>query len=142
MYNDPKNNYNRVVDRKNDTRLHNSAYNTSTSNTVQKKYVPNNNKSNTNERYTQCQVQKNILPSNVPDCSFEVESVVDMSTLIKKIMENSNQDSINIQDSDVKLHVENISLLQQENQSIDDTDSNISKFESCESVEIDSSEGH
>ena len=57
-------------------------------------------------------------------------------------MENSNQDSINIQDSDVKLHVENISLLQQENQSIDDTDSNISKFESCESVEINSSEGH
>ena len=57
-------------------------------------------------------------------------------------MENLNQDSINIQDSDVKLHVENISLLHQENQSIDDTDSNISKFESCESVEIDSSEGH
>ena len=57
-------------------------------------------------------------------------------------MENSNQDSINIQDINIKLHVENISLLQQENQSIDNTDSNISKFESCESVEIDSSKGH
>ena len=57
-------------------------------------------------------------------------------------MENSNHDSINNQDTNVKLHVENISFLQQENQSIDDTDSDISKFESCESVEIDSSEGH
>ena len=57
-------------------------------------------------------------------------------------MENSNQDSINNHDIDVKLHVENISFLQQENQSIDNTDSDISKFESCESVEIDSSEGH
>ena len=57
-------------------------------------------------------------------------------------MENSNQDSINIQDINIKLHVENISLLQQENQSIDNTDSNISKFESFESVEIDRSEAH
>ena len=51
------------------------------------------------------------MPTNVPDCTFEVESCVDMSTLIKKII-------------------------------IDDIDSDISKFESCESVEIDSSEGH
>ena len=57
-------------------------------------------------------------------------------------MENSNQDSINNQNTNVKCHVENISFLQQENQSINNTDSDISKFESCESVEIDSSEGH
>ena len=107
-----------------------------------KKYIPNNNIFHTYEGNSECQVQNNILPSNVPVCMFEVESVVDMSTLIIKIMENSNQDSINIQDINIKLHVENISLLQQENQSIDNTDSNISKFESCESVEIDSSKGH
>ena len=86
--------------------------------------------------------QSSILQTNVPDCTFEVESCVDMSTLIKKIMENSNQDSINNHDNNVKFHVENISFLKQENQSIDDIDSDISKFESCESVEIDSSEGH
>ena len=57
---------------------------------------------------------------------FDVESCVDMSTLIKKMMEKSNQDSINNQDTDVKLYVENISFLQQQNQSIDDTDSDIS----------------
>ena len=57
-------------------------------------------------------------------------------------MDNSNHDSINISQADVKLLIENISLLQQENQAIYDTDSNISKVESCESIEIDSSKGH
>ena len=109
---------------------------------VQKKYIPNNNFFHTYEGNSECQVQNNILPTYVPDCMFDVESCVDMSTLIKKMMEKSNQDSINNQDTDVKLYVENISFLQQKNQSIDDTDSDISKFESCESVEIDSSEGH
>ena len=53
-----------------------------------KKYVHNNNIFNTYKRNSESQVQNNILLSNVPDCMFEVESVVDMSTLIKKIIEN------------------------------------------------------
>ena len=83
-----------------------------------------------------------IVSTDVPDCMFDVESCVDMSTLIKKMMEKSNQDSIYNQNTDVKLYVENISFLKQKNQSIDDTDSDISKFKSCENVEIDSSKGH
>ena len=142
MYDDPQKEYNRVVHQENDTRLHKPTYSTSTSNTVQKKYIPNNNIFYTYEGNNECQVQKHILPTNVPDCTFEVESCVDMSTLIKKFIGNSNQDSINNQDTNVKVHVENISFLQQKNQSIDNTDSDISKNKSCESVEIDSSEGH
>ena len=49
-----------------------------------KKYISNNHIFHTYEGNTECQVENNILPSNVPDCMFEVESVVDMSILIKK----------------------------------------------------------
>ena len=64
-------------------RLHKSTYDTSSSNTVQKNtyliiFF------HTYEGNSECQVQNNILPTNVPDCTFEVESCVDMSTLIKK----------------------------------------------------------
>ena len=85
MNDDPKNNYNRVVDKKNGTRLHKSTFDTSTSNTVQK-YIPNKNIFHTYKGNSECQVQNNFLPSNVPDCMFKVESCVDMSTgtLIKK----------------------------------------------------------
>ena len=77
-----KKKYNCVVDKKNDTRLHKPTYDTSTSNTVKK--IPNNNIFHTYEGNSECQVQNNILPTNVPDYMFEVESCVDMSTLIKK----------------------------------------------------------
>ena len=49
-----------------------------------KKSIPNNYIFCTYEGNSECQVQNNIFPSNVPDCMFEVESVVDMSILIKK----------------------------------------------------------
>ena len=48
-----------------------------------KKNIPNNI-FHTYEGNSECQVQNNTLPSNVPDCMLEVESCVDMSTLIKK----------------------------------------------------------
>ena len=53
-----------------------------------KKSIPNNYIFCTYEGNSECQVQNNIFPSNVPDCMFEVESVVDMKTLDKKIMAN------------------------------------------------------
>ena len=47
------------------------------------KKIPNNNIFHTYEGNSECQVQNNILPSNIPDCMFKVESCVDMSTLKK-----------------------------------------------------------
>ena len=91
----------------------------------------------------ECQVQNKNVHKNLLDGTFEVDTVVDISTgtLVKKIVDDSNQDSTNVQQSQVGFRVENISLLEDENYSNYDTDSNISKFESCQSVENGSDDG-
>ena len=89
----------------------------------------------------ECQVQNKNVHKNLLDGTFEVDTVVDISALVKKIVDDSNQDSTNVQQSQVGFRVENISLLEDENYSNYDTDSNISKFESCESVENGSDDG-
>ena len=127
--------------RKKIKKLPDCTYNVSLVETVQKKYITEDNFFPTYVHDKECQVQTKYIGNNVRDCTFEVENVVDISMLMKKIVDGSKQDSINLQRSQVGLHVENISLLQDENDSNFDTDSNISKFESCESVEIRSDEG-
>ena len=62
----------------------------------------------------ECQVQNKNVHKNLLDGTFEVDTVVDISTgtLVKKIVDDSNQDSTNVQQSQVGFRVENISLLE------------------------------
>ena len=90
-------------------------------------------------------VEDSTSLTSLRESTSELNSYVDVSTEISFRNKNSSCDSIEGVSNDVFIAVENISKVNEFLDDGNDTDSNITKFESCnsiESIETDDDEGY